>query len=94
MAVKTLFRMVATYADGGKEFSVSITEMRKRGARRFKVTVEDLADGSVLSSPADNDRILGVMPVEFWPMFARESLLAGQSGQQEALFGDLPEMKG
>ena len=72
--------------DGVKEYAISVTEMRKSGKRLFTATAENLKTGEVFNSPEDNDKILEIMPLEFWPMFVHESLLVGPSDEQRVLF--------
>lgn len=84
--------MVLLFAEGDgseatEEHSVVVTELARRGKRcAFKVSVENLKTGVVFNSPADNDKILEVMPLEYWPTFARESLQVGRSDLQSPLF--------
>ena len=72
--------------DGVKDYTISITELKKSGKRLFKVTAENLKTGEVFNSPEDNAKILEVMPLEFWPVFVRQSLLVGPSDEQSVLF--------
>ena len=86
-----LFRMILLFTEddspeGTKDHTISVTEVRTRGKREFMVSVENLKTGVVFNSPADNDKILEVMPLEYWPTFARESLLAGKPDEQGTLF--------
>ena len=68
------------------DHTISITEMKKSGFHSFKVTAENLKTGEVFNSPKDNDKILEVMPLEFWPAFVRQSLLVGPPDEQSTLF--------
>ena len=93
MSHNHLLRMVLAYSegdgdgfDGVKDHMISITEMKKSGKSLFKVTAENLKTGEVFNSPKDNAKILEVMPLEFWPAFAHQSLLVGPSDEQSALF--------
>ena len=91
MSRNHLLRTVLLFAEGDgsenvKEHTISITEMKKSGKRLFKVTAENLKTGEVFNSPEDNAKILEVMPLEFWPAFVRQSLLAGPSCGQSTLF--------
>ena len=84
-------RMVLLFAEGDgsenvKEHTVSVTELVKHGKREFRVSAENLKTGVVFNSPADNDKILEVIPLEYWPTFARESLQVGKSDLQSPLF--------
>ena len=86
-----LLRMVLVFAEGdgsdlANEHTISVTELKKSGSRLFRVTAENLETGEVFNSPKDNDKILKVMPLEFWPTFVRQSLLAGPSCGQSVLF--------
>ena len=86
-----IFRMVLTDAVGDgsedvKEHAVSVTELVKNGKRDFRVTVGNLKTGIVFKSPMDNDKILQVLPLEFWPPFVHQSLLVGKSDLQSPLF--------
>ena len=91
MSRNHLLRMVLLFAEGDgsegtKEHTISVTELRNRGGRTFKVTVENLKTGVVFNSPEDNAKILEIMPLEFWPAFVRQSLLVGPSDEQSVLF--------
>ena len=84
-------RMVLLFAEGDgsenvKEHTVSVTELVKHGKREFRVSAENLKTGVVFNSPTDNDKILEIMPLEFWPTFVRQSLLVGSSDEQSVLF--------
>ena len=86
-----LFRMFLLFAEGDgsenvKEHTVSVIELVKHGKREFRVSAENLKTGEVFISPRDNAKILEVMPLEFWPTFARQSLLAGSPDEQSVLF--------
>ena len=88
-----LLRMVLLFSegdgdgsDGVKDYTISITELKKSGSRLFRVTAENLKTGEVFNSPEDNAKILEVMPLEFWPAFVRQSLLVGPSDEQSVLF--------
>ena len=88
-----LLRMVLLYSvgdgdgsDGIKDHTISITEMKKSGVRHFMVTAENLKTGEVFNSPEDNDKILEILPLEFWPAFVRQILLVGPSDEQSVLF--------
>ena len=72
--------------DGVKDHSICITELKKSGRRRFRVTARNAKTGVVFSSPKDNAKILEILPLEFWPTFVRESLLVGPSDEQSVLF--------
>ena len=93
MSRNHLLRMVLVFSegdgdglDGVKDYTISITEMKKSGNRFFMVTAEKLKTGEVFKSPKDNAKILEVMPLEFWPEFVRQSLLVGPPDEQSALF--------
>ena len=93
MGSNHLLRMVLLFSegdgdgsDGVKDYTISITELKKPGSRLFMVTAENLKTGEVFNSPTDNDKILEIMPLEFWPTFVRQSLLAGPSCGQSVLF--------
>ena len=93
MSRNHLLRMVLLYSegdgdgsDGIKDHTISIIEMKKSGVRHFGVTAENLKTGVVFNSPKDNDKILEIMPLEFWPTFVRDSLLVGPSDEQSVLF--------
>ena len=93
MSRNHLLRMVLVFSegegdgsDGVKDYTISIAEMKKSGKRLFMVTAENLKTGEVFNSPKDNAKILEVMPLEFWPTFVRQSLLAGPSCGQSVLF--------
>ena len=88
-----LLRMVLIFSEGDgdglegvKDYTISITEMKKSRKRLFKVTAENLKTGEVFNSPKDNAKILEVMPLEFWPAFVRQSLLVGPPDEQSVLF--------
>ena len=88
-----LLRMVLAYSEGDgdgfdnvKDHTISITELKKSGKRLFRVTAENLKTGVVFNSPKDNDKILEILPLEFWPTFVRQSLLVGPSDEQSVLF--------
>ena len=93
MSHNHLLRMVLVFTegdgdgfDGVKDHTISITELKKSGMRLFKVTAENLKTGEVFNSPKDNDKILEILPLEFWPAFVRQSLLVGPSDEQSTLF--------
>ena len=71
---------------GVSDHTISITELKKSGKRRFKVAARDVNTGEVFNSPKDNAKILEIMPLEFWPSFVREYLLVGPSDEQSVLF--------
>ena len=88
-----LLRMVLVFTegdgdalDGVKDHSISITELKKPGSRFFKVIAKNLNTGEEFDSPKDNAKILEIMPLEFWPLFVRESLLVGPPDEQSVLF--------
>ena len=91
MSRNHLLRMVLLFAEGdgsgyANEHTISITELKKSGSRLFKVTAENMKTNEVFNSPEDNDKILKVLPLEFWPSFVRQSLLVGPSDEQSVLF--------
>ena len=93
MARNHLLRMVLLYSegdgdgsDGVKDHTITITEFKKSGVRNLLVTAENLKTGAVFNSPKDNDKILEILPLEFWPTFVRQSLLVGPSDEQSVLF--------
>lgn len=91
MSRNHLLRMVLVFSEGDgsdyvNEHTISITELKKRRTRFFVVTTENLKTGEVFNSPKDNAKILEIMPLEFWPTFVRESLLAGSPDEQSTLF--------
>ena len=88
-----LLRMVLVFSEGDgdgsdfvKDHTISITELKTSGMGYFKVTAENLKTGEVFNSPKDNDKILEILPLEFWPKFVHESLLVGPSDEQSVLF--------
>lgn len=88
-----LLRMVLLYSegdgdgpDGVKDHTISVTELKKSGARHLLVTAENLKTGQVFNSPKDNAKILEILPLEFWPAFVHQSLLVGPSDEQSVLF--------
>ena len=72
--------------DNVKDHTISVTELKKSGARRFKATAENLETGQVFNSPNDNAKILEILPLEFWPPIVHQSLLVGPSDEQSVLF--------
>ena len=93
MSRNHLLRMVLLYSEGDgddptgvEDYTISITELKKSGSHHFMVTAENLKTGKVFNSPMDNNKILEVMPLEFWPEFVRQSLLVGPSDEQSVLF--------
>ena len=85
--------MVLAFTEGNsddtgavKDHTISITELKKPGKRRFKVAARNVNTGEVFNSPKDNAKILEIMPLEFWPSFVREYLLVGPSDEQSVLF--------
>ena len=93
MSRNHLLRMVLLYSEGDgdhptgvKDYTISITELKKSGSHLFKVTAENMKTNEVFNSPEDNDKILKVLPLEFWPSFVRQSLLVGPSDEQSVLF--------
>ena len=88
-----LLRMVLIFSegdgdgsDGVMDYTISITELKQSRSRLFKVTAANLKTGEVFNSPEDNAAILEILPQEFWPEFAHQSLLVGPSDEQSALF--------
>ena len=69
-----------------KDHTISVTELKKSGVRRFMASAENLETGQVFNSPKDNAKILEILPLEFWPPFVHESLLVGPSDEQSVLF--------
>ena len=92
MSRNHLLRMVLMFtesegeSDPVKDYTISVTELKKYGKRSFKVTAENLKTGEVFTSPKDNAKILGILPLEFWPAFVHQSLLIGPSDEQSVLF--------
>lgn len=91
MSRNHLIRMVLLFTEGDgsgdtTDYTISVTELKKATNRLFRVTVENLETHEVFNSPKDNAKILEVMPLEFWPPFAQQSLLAGSPDEQSPLF--------
>ena len=93
MSRNHLLRMVLLYSEENNgstaldDYTISITDLKKKsGSHLLRVTAENLKTGEVFNSPKDNAKILEIMPLEFWPLFVRESLLVGPSDEQCTLF--------
>ena len=92
MSRNHLIRMVLLYSEDNNgptvadDYTISITHLKKSGYHLLNVTAENLKTGEVFDSPKDNAKIMEILPLEFWPAFVRQSLLAGSPDEQGVLF--------
>ena len=81
---ETFFRMVACFRQEGEglaecdaadaEWMIHASLRRSRGGRKVSavLTADNLVTGELLTFPQDFDRIVAVLPVEFWPQFVKD----------------------